>query len=209
MGIGQSCQLRQVGHAKHLLMLGYSTKFFRHFLGRPTGNAGIHLVEDQGVHLILLCQNIFHSQHDSGQLTAGGHFAHGLQSFAGIGRHIECHRIGTVGGQFQFAELAGELHPGHIQLGKFRQDPLRHIFRCSLAACPQGKGCSPGFLFRFCQLLFQPGQMVVGKFDIIQFLFGFLQILQNIRTGNAVLAAKFMDHIQTGFDLLQFIGGIA
>ena len=51
--------------------------------------------------------------------------------------------------------------------------------------------------------------MIVGKFDLVKFLFRLVQIFQNIRTGNAVLPAQLMDHIKPGFDLLQLVGRVS
>ena len=50
--------------------------------------------------------------------------------------------------------------------------------------------------------------MIVGKFDIVQFLLGSFQVSQNIVAGNTVLTAQAVDHIQPGFDLLQLIGAV-
>ena len=74
-----------MGDAEHLLMFGNGAQLFGHFLCRSAGDTGIHLVEDQGIHMIPLRQNVLHGQHDTCQLTAGGHLAHGLQGFAGVG----------------------------------------------------------------------------------------------------------------------------
>ena len=51
--------------------------------------------------------------------------------------------------------------------------------------------------------------MIIGKLDIIQLLFGFFQIFQNIPTGGAVLSAELVNHIQPGLDLLQLIRAVA
>ena len=78
MGVRQCRQLGQMGHAEHLLVLCQGLELLRNALGRPAGNAGIHLVKDQGVHCVLFRQDIFHREHNSRQLAAGGHLAQRL-----------------------------------------------------------------------------------------------------------------------------------
>lgn len=70
MGISHSCQLRKMCNAQDLFILGNTAKLLCHFLSRPTGNTGIHFIENQCVHLILFGKDIFHSQHNTCQLTA-------------------------------------------------------------------------------------------------------------------------------------------
>ena len=50
--------------------------------------------------------------------------------------------------------------------------------------------------------------MVIRKGDLIQFLLGVLQILQNFLTVSAVFPAQPVYNIQPGLNLLQFIGRI-
>ena len=102
-----------------------------------------------------------------------------------------------------------ELHPGHIQLGKLRENALGQLLRSFLPVFPKHQSRIPGLLFRFFQLPLQALQMVIGKLDIIQLLFGFLQIFQNVPTGGAVLSAELVNHIQPGLDLLQLIRAVA
>ena len=155
--------------------------------------------------MVLLRQHIFHRQHNSGQLAAGGHLAHGLQRFAGVGRHIKCHTIGPVGSQFQFLKPAGKLHPGHIQLRKLCQNPLGKQFRLLLPIFPKRKRLIPSSFFRLFQFAFQPFQMIIGKLNFVQFPFCLLQVGQNVLTGNAIFPAQLMNHVQPGLNLLQFI----
>ena len=49
MGIGQSGDLGQMGNAEDLLGPGHGAQLLSYLLGGPSGNAGVHLVEDQGL----------------------------------------------------------------------------------------------------------------------------------------------------------------
>ena len=51
--------------------------------------------------------------------------------------------------------------------------------------------------------------MVVRKFDFIQFRLCLFEIGKNVLTGRSVFPAQLMNHVQSGLDLLQLVGGIA
>ena len=51
--------------------------------------------------------------------------------------------------------------------------------------------------------------MVVGKLDLVQFLFGLFQISKNLFAVRTVFPAQLVDDIQPFFNLLQLIGGVA
>ena len=78
MGVRQRRQLGQMRHAEHLLVACKRFQLLRNALGSPAGNAGIHLIEDQGVHRVLFRKDILHGKHNSRQLAAGGHLAQRL-----------------------------------------------------------------------------------------------------------------------------------
>ena len=118
MGVAHGSKLGQMGHAQDLLGSCHTLQLFGNFLGSAAGNTGVNLVKNQGIDLVLFCQNILHGQHDSCQLTAGGNLAHGFQRFTHVGRHIESNRIGTKARQFQLRKLAGKLNLGHVKLSK-------------------------------------------------------------------------------------------
>ena len=59
VSVRHSSQLRQVGDTQHLLVPGHLSHLFGYLLGLPAGDAGIHLVKDQGADLVVLSQYIF------------------------------------------------------------------------------------------------------------------------------------------------------
>jgi hypothetical protein len=181
---------------ENLLVAGNAAQLFGNFLSGSAGNTGIHLVENQGRNLILLSQNVLHSQHNSGQFATGGDFAQRLQGLTGIGRHIECHGIGSVGSQLQFGKFAGELYPGHIQLGKLAENPLREDLRCGNTVIPEQVCCISGGFFCFVQLEFQAFQVIIGKFNFVQFLLCRLQVRKNISAGCTVFFAKPVNNVE-------------
>ena len=67
-----------MGNTEHLFVLRQLAQLLSNLLGCTTGNAGVHLIKNQSANLVFLRQHIFHGEHDSSQLTAGGHLAHGL-----------------------------------------------------------------------------------------------------------------------------------
>ena len=209
MVVRQRRQLGQMGDAQHLFVGGDAFQLLGDLLGGPTGNAGVHLVENQGLHLVFFRQNVLHGQHDSRQLAAGGHLAHGLQGFARVGGHVKRHGVRAGYSQLRLPELAGKLHPGHVQLGQLRQDALRHGLRRRFPVFPEGDRRVPCGSFRLLELPFQPFQMVVGKFDVVQLFSRAVQIRKDILTGRAVLPAQLVNDVQPGLDLFQLVGGIA
>ena len=176
MGIRQSRHLGQMGHTQHLLVAGKGPELFRNPLRRSTGNAGVHLIENQCAYLVFLRQNILHGKHNPGQLTAGSHLTQRLHCFAGIGRQIKHYRIRPVVRQFRFPEAAGKPHSRHIQLTEFGENFGRHKLRFFLPVLPQGQRRIPGKLLLLAQLLFEPFHPVIRKLNFIQFFPGLLQI---------------------------------
>ena len=209
MVVRQRRQLGQMGDAQHLLVGGNAFQLLSDLLGSPTGNTGVHLVKNQGLHLVFFRQNVFHGQHDSRQFAAGGYLAHGFQRFARVGGHVKRHGVRAGGRQLRLPELAGKLHSRHIQLGQLRQDALRHGLCCRFPVFPEGDRRVPGGFFRLLELPFQPFQMVVGKFDVVQLFSRAVQIGQDVLAGRAVFPAQLVNHVQPGLDLFQLVGGIA
>ena len=199
-----------MGDTQHLLLPGHLSHLFGHLLGRPTGDAGIHLVKDQGADLIVLSQYIFQCQHDAGQLAARGHLLNGLQCLAHIGRHQKLHLIHAClvqpplvidGGEFHL-----EAHFRHIQLPQFLLDPLFQLLRRLAALLGQGL-CRPvRFLSSLVQILGQPGNGVVSKLDLVQLLAALVQILEHFLYRGAILLFQAVENIQPALHFIQLAG---
>ena len=207
MNVSHSRQLGQVGHAEHLLVPGHLGQLLGHLLGGPARNAGVHLVKDQGAHVVVLGQHIFKGQHDPGQLTARGDLLDGLQVLPHVGGHEEADGVHAVGVELVPTFHRSKLHPEpdfrHIQLGKLALDALLQglprLFSLLREALSQGYS----LLQSLGPLLLQPEEGVVGKLDLVQLRLTALQIAQHLLHAAAVLFFQPVEKIQTALQLIQ------
>ncbi len=117
MHIRHRRELRQMRYAQHLAGAREPRKLFRHALGSPARNAGVHLVEHHGHHAVLLGQHVLQRQHDTRQLAAGGDLLDRPQRLAHVGGHQERRRIDTVLSKLFFLKVDGKAELRHIKLG--------------------------------------------------------------------------------------------
>ena len=210
MDVRHGRKLGQMGDAEHLLGAGHARQLLRHLLGCPAGHTGVHLVKDQGAHVVILCQHILEGQHDAGQLTAGGDLLDGLQILPYIGGHKELHLVqsGFVHGVLPCfgPELHLEPHFRHVQLGQFGLNTLLQRLGRFTARPAQRLTPPPDLLHRFAQIPFQPGNGIAGELNLVQLLSAPLQVVQHLLHGVPVLLFQPVDHIQTTLQLVQLTG---
>ena len=128
--VAQRCDLRQMGHAQHLLARRNLLHLLAHDLRHAPGNAGVDLVEHHGIHAAAIQRDGLHCQHHAGQLAAGGHRGQGLQRFAGIRGDQEFHLLRTLRrGLLQRPEIHAEAAAGHAQILQLLQQAALELLR--------------------------------------------------------------------------------
>ena len=78
--------LRQVSHAKHLMVERNRRHFFSDHSANLSAHIRIHLVEDQQRHAIQIREHRFQREHHTGQFTARGDLTQSQWGLADIGR---------------------------------------------------------------------------------------------------------------------------
>ena len=195
-----------MGDAQHLLAAADAGHLLRHLLGGTAADAGIHLIEHQRAHLILLTEHVFHGQHDAGQLTAGGDPVDRPQLLAHVGGHQEPHLVHAIGAERLLCDVHGEPDPAHVQLPQLLQDlggqPLRRL------PPPLGQSLrrADGFLLRLAQLPLQLCQRITGVLDLLQLGAAALQIGQHVLHAGAVLLFQAIQLVQAALHIVQLVG---
>ena len=176
---------RWVTHSTCLVRLMRAI-FLGHLLGGPAGHAGVHLVEHHGAHLILLRQDVFHGQHDAGQLAAGGDLVDGAQLLAHVGGHQEAYLVHAVFRQGLLRKADGEANLAHVQLPQLREDLLLQPSSSLVPGLGQALRRLTSGLFCLLQLLFQVQQRVSGVLDLVQLPAAAGLVLQHLLHRGAV-----------------------
>ena len=195
-----------MGHAQHLLSAADTRHLLRHLLRRPTGNAGIHLVEYHRSHAILLAEHILHGQHDPRQLAAGGDLVDRPQLLAHVGGHQEPHRVHAVAVQRLLRKVHGEAYLPHVQLLQFGQYLRRQPLRRRFSGIGQRLRRLPRVRLRAGKLLLQPRQCVARVLDLRQLLGTAVQIVQHVLHRGAVLLFQPVQLIHAALHPVQLAG---
>ena len=196
-----------MGDAQHLLAPAHLGQLLRHLLGRPAGDAGIHLVEHQGGHGLLLRQHVFQRQHDAGQLAAGGDLGDGPQVLPYVGGHEESNGVAAVGAGLLLREVDGKADLVHVQVPQLPLDALLQRKGGRLPGLGQrsaGVLHSPADLPK---LFFQPGQGVIGGLHGVQLRPALVQVVQHILHGGAVLLFQPVQLVRPALHRVQLRRG--
>ena len=133
-------QLRQVGHAQHLVIAacdaisdGQAPQLLADHAAHPPADAGVNLVKDEGRRAVGLGQHRLEGQHQARGLAAGGDAHQRLERLADVGRDQELDPVqaGRVKGHppsldvgpvvgiapGQVHAKAGAVHAQFLQLG--------------------------------------------------------------------------------------------
>ncbi len=93
MRVGETGQLRQMGHAEHLMLQSarpctsrQTPQLLSHHRADSSADALVDLVEDERGSLVGAGKHGLERQHQARCLAAGGDLRHRLQRFARIGR---------------------------------------------------------------------------------------------------------------------------
>ena len=96
MFIAKDRQLRQVRHAKDLMVASEMPEFEPDHQTHASADALINFIEDQRWDLVGACQNIFQRQHQARGLATGCNLDQRLESFARIRRNQKFHAVITI-----------------------------------------------------------------------------------------------------------------
>ena len=115
---------------------------------------------------------------------------------------LQGNAVSAVDRKFKLCKFAGKLHTRHIQLCKFLKNSFRQCFCTQFTVFSKSISSIPRRFLSFTELIFQSLQMIIRKFNFIQFASRIIEIFQNISACGTILAAQSMNYIQTGFHTL-------
>ena len=168
--------LREMGHAEHLLRPAEGSELFCHPLRRDAGYAGVDLVKDQRVYAVLFGKDVLEREHDARKLAAGSNAADRAKRFTGVRRHDEAYLIRAGGrqGVFPFAGKKPHLKADrrHAEIAKLADDALLEPLCRSLPEIGERACLLFGKRIRLRCFLFQLREPVARVFQLVETALG-------------------------------------
>ena len=140
MMIALGGDLGQMGHAEDLVIVGETVQQLSYNLGDTAPDTGIDFVEYIGRGVPVIFGYDLYSQADTGQLAAGGNFAHRLRGLARINGNQKFDDVVTMGLRDLVAgrrDLDDNPALGHTQLFELFGNSFTHVQGRPFTAVPQ------------------------------------------------------------------------
>src|SRR6266542_145700 len=99
VSVSDGGDLRQVGHADHLMVDCHLFEFFTNDFGDSPSNSRIHLIEEQCRNHARRQDQRFQREHQAREFPAGGDLCEGFHRFSRIRRKIELYLVHTSLGE--------------------------------------------------------------------------------------------------------------
>lgn len=199
--------VRQVRDANDLPGGGYRAEFFADGVAHLAADIGVHFVEDQYRHAVVLGENCFNGEHDTGDFAAGGDGAQWPGRFAGVGLEGELDVVQAGrAGRFRWLNGHVESAVGETEVAQFACDG-RGEFRGGRAAS-FGEVASVSFDLGGggADIGFELGGALAAGLEVVKLAACVFEVIENGRQGGAVFSFETVKGGHAFFDPREPVG---